>query len=87
MYMTEISQVDDRWPEDDQECLEFFHRKRAIRLLRDFVEEITVENYKKLIEVFPQCGDGSGFTLEEIQSEDIVMVVRNPDFEYEEGQE
>ena len=33
--------------------MEFFHRKRAIRLLREFVTEITVENYKKLIEIFP----------------------------------
>lgn len=80
MYLTEISQVDDRWPEEDEECLEFFHRKRAIRLLRDFVNEIKVDNYKKLVEIFPQCGEGAGFSLEDILTEDIELIKRNADY-------
>jgi hypothetical protein len=51
--------------------------------LREFVQEISVANYMKLVEVFPQCGEGSGYTLEDILNEDIVLIIRDPDFNYE----
>ena len=48
MYLSEIKEVDERWPENDDLCLEFFHRKRTIAKLREWVKQIGEEKYKQL---------------------------------------
>ena len=54
MYLMEIAEVDDRWPDfDDGKAISFFHRKRALKALRAFINKIGRGEYEKLREVFP----------------------------------
>ena len=34
MYLTQISEVDDKWSEEDQACLDLFHKIKTLGLLR-----------------------------------------------------
>ena len=52
MYLNEIHPVDDRWSCEDVECMDMFHRKRTIKLLIKFIEEIGIETYRKLSDIF-----------------------------------
>ena len=67
MYLTEIAEIDGRYAEDDDDqCLALFHRLKTLKNLRTFISEIGPENYKKLCSIFPQCGDSSGYSLDDI---------------------
>ena len=42
MYLTEIGDVDDRWPSDENDALEMFHKLKLLRVLKEFVTKIGV---------------------------------------------
>lgn len=86
MYFTNICDIDPRWPEDDSECLDLFHRKRTIKLLRAFLLEIGQDSYAKLIDIFPACGDPSGYSLEDILTENVQLINREGDEDEDESE-
>ena len=55
--------------------MERFHRTRTLRLLRAFVEEIGEEQYLELERVF-ECVRASGYSLKDIQEEDLQLIRR-----------
>ncbi len=66
MSLIEIHEIDNRWPENDRDCLEYFHRYRTLSLLYDVFKLIGEE---KLDEVNQYFGiiDACGYTIEEIK--------------------
>jgi len=55
MYLEEICELDERWPNDSMDTLNFFHGILTIKYLKEFILKEGYDNYKKLIKVFPQC--------------------------------
>lgn len=39
MYFTEIIEIDERWHQDDEPCLNFFHKVKTCRLFSNFIQE------------------------------------------------
>ena len=80
MYMNEIYEVDERWSCEDLECLDMFHKKRTIQLMLKFIEEIGMDAYRTLCDIFLQVKE-SGYTEEELYAEDLRFILRDADRE------
>jgi hypothetical protein len=73
MYLIQIYELDDRWPDDEEQCLVMFHRNRSLRLLREVYELLGEERIDQLNRHFGIL-DTCGFTLEEILHEDLTLI-------------
>ncbi|CAF1357770.1 unnamed protein product [Adineta steineri] len=73
MYFTQIFDIDDRWPDDEEQCLAMFHRNRSLRLLREVYEKLGKERIEQLDEHF-NILTTCGFTLDEILKEDLTLI-------------
>jgi hypothetical protein len=71
MYLSQISEVDDTWPEDDEDAMAKLNNIRALRNLRKLFDRIGQAEYRKLVEAYPTLGAASGFTEEEILKVDL----------------
>ena len=71
--MDQVAAVDGRWPRQEAAAMEFFHRKRTLRFLRELVEQVGLEAYRGACEVFPQMKE-SGFSEEAILNEDVELI-------------
>nr|XP_047139890.1 ranBP-type and C3HC4-type zinc finger-containing protein 1 isoform X3 [Hydra vulgaris] len=76
MYLTELSDYDKRWPETDDKCLDFFHRFKIISNLRKVIQENNTNDINRVEEKY-QCIQSSGFTIEQILSEDLTLIDRS----------
>jgi hypothetical protein len=46
-----------------------------LQALKELIEnDIEEEGYKQLIEIFPGCGDASGFTLKDIMNSNTSLI-------------
>ena len=74
MYFTQITDIDERWPDGNEDlCLAVFHRNRSLRLLREVFEKLGEERINALdghFGILLTCG----FTLEEILHEDLTLI-------------
>ncbi|CAF0987072.1 unnamed protein product [Rotaria sordida] len=73
MYLTQVCDIDDRWPDDEEQCLVMFHRNRSLRLLREVYEKLGKERIDELdrhFNIISTCG----FTMEEIFDEDLTLI-------------
>ncbi|CAF1541103.1 unnamed protein product [Rotaria sp. Silwood1] len=73
MYFTQICDIDDRWPDDEEQCLVMFHRNRSLCLLREVYQKLGKERMDELdhhFNIISTCG----FTLEEILNEDLTLI-------------
>lgn len=76
MYLTEVSDVDERWPEDgDQECKDFLHKLLIYTNIKKFMDEYGRPKYNELCEVFPTCGQ-HGYNIEEALNTDLTLIDR-----------
>lgn len=66
MSLVSIHELDDRWPQDDRDCLEYFHRYRTLCKLYDVLKIIGEDKLNKLNDRFGII-DASGYTIEEIK--------------------
>ncbi|CAF1104668.1 unnamed protein product [Rotaria sordida] len=66
MSLVSIHELDERWPQDDQDCLEYFHRYRTLCQLYEVFKIIGEDKLDKLNNTFGII-DGSGYTIEEIK--------------------
>jgi hypothetical protein len=66
MNLTSIHELDNRWPEDDRDCLEYFHRYKTLCRLYSVLKIVGEDKLDELNENFGII-DGSGYTLEEIK--------------------
>jgi len=73
MYFTQIQDLDNRWPEDEEQCLIMFHRNRSLRLLREVFLKLGRERIDKLNRHFHLL-DSCGFSIEEILNEDLTLI-------------
>ncbi|CAF3756837.1 unnamed protein product [Rotaria socialis] len=73
MYLTQLRELDNRWPEDEFECLAMFHRNRSLRLLREAFEKLGEERIKQVDDHFNTITT-CGFTYEEILEEDHTLI-------------
>ncbi|UJR29124.1 hypothetical protein I4U23_010338 [Adineta vaga] len=66
MSLVSIHELDDRWPETDEGCLEFFHRYRTLCQLYDVMKIVGEERLNELDETFGII-NSSGYTINEIK--------------------
>ncbi|CAF3457778.1 unnamed protein product, partial [Rotaria sp. Silwood2] len=66
MSLISIHELDQRWPQDDQDCLEYFHRYRTLCQLYDVLKIIGEDKLDELNYTFGTI-DASGYTIEEIK--------------------
>lgn len=73
MYFTQIQDVDDRWPDGEENCLIRFHRNRTLSMLRNAFQRLGQERIQELNEHFNSL-NACGFTQEEILNEDLTLI-------------
>ncbi|CAF1530327.1 unnamed protein product [Didymodactylos carnosus] len=74
MYFNNIHEVDNRWPDDDSDCLEYFHRYRTLSLLHNVYEQLGEYAIEELNEHFHSI-DSCGYSMSEIKEfENSVLI-------------
>ena len=73
MYFTQIQDLDNRWPGDEEQCSIMFHRNRSLKLLRDVFQILGEKRIQELNRHFHTL-DSCGFTLDEILHEDLTLI-------------
>jgi hypothetical protein len=73
MYLTSICEIDESWPDEEHECLEYFHRIRSLRYLRQAYEQLGPAIIEQLNEQF-HIIDACGFDLVDIQHGNITLI-------------
>jgi hypothetical protein len=66
MSLVSIHELDARWPDNDQDCLEYFHRYRTLCQLYDVLKIVGEDKLDELNDSFGII-DASGYTIEEIK--------------------
>lgn len=66
MVLAGIQEIDPRWPDDDTDCLEYFHRHRTLAKLYGVWNDIGEEKFNEVNRMFGTI-DASGYSIEEIQ--------------------
>eukprot|EP01084_Bolivina_argentea_P282149 482917_1 len=88
MYLDNITEVDQRWPDNDSEaCVAFFHRLKTMQLLKRVVEELGDEPFAALCKKY-NVAEICGFDMKEVMEGDHRFIIRqeinNDDDESEE---
>jgi len=92
MYLTQILEVDLHWLgddweeratdedfEDDEKCLDYFHRFQTIKKLQEVREEIGYEDFQAVFEHFDSIKN-SGYTLEEVIATDTGTLIDREEY-------
>ncbi|CAF3745589.1 unnamed protein product [Rotaria magnacalcarata] len=66
MSLVSIHELDERWPQNDRDCLEYFHRYRTLCQLYNVFKVIGEDKFDELNDTFGII-DGSGYRIEEIR--------------------
>ena len=74
MSLQSIQEVDDQWPTDDPDCLEYFHRYRTLGELARVLTDVGEEKFHLINDCFRTI-DTSGYTVEEIKSYDNRLLI------------
>ncbi|CAF1187101.1 unnamed protein product [Rotaria sordida] len=73
MYLRQIAGVDDRWSNNEEDCLVRFHRIRTLRLLREAFEKLGQNRMDELDRHFSIISS-SDFTWNEILHGDLTLI-------------
>ena len=65
MALVSVQELDPRWPDNDRDCLEYFHRYRTLSHLYDVWTRIGEEKFNEVNRIFGTI-DASGYSIEEI---------------------
>jgi hypothetical protein len=74
MYLTEICEFDSNWPEEEDECLDYFHRIKSLTLLRAELNRIGREKFCAVFAHFASLSN-CGFSLGEIETAELTLVI------------
>ena len=77
MSLTSICELDDRWPVDDRDCLEYFHRYKTLCQLYDVLKIIGEDTFDQLNNNFGII-DASGYTIEEVKDFKDRTLINHP---------
>lgn len=75
MYLSRIAEIDDRWPTDDEDCLEFFHRCLTLRNLHDVLTTIGEDSLQVLNDQFGII-NACGYSIDEINDEENRILIK-----------
>ncbi|CAG9326007.1 unnamed protein product [Blepharisma stoltei] len=82
MHFNQIHELDERWPENDEDCLNRFHQLLTLKSLKKAIDEIGENNYYKIAEHFPSIKN-NGYGIQEIlsvQEEPLIDMARADEF-------
>jgi hypothetical protein len=78
MNLVSIHELDARWPQNDRDCLEYFHRYRTLCELYNVLKIVGEDKFDELNDNFGLI-DTSGYTIEEIQDyENRILIDYSP---------
>ena len=66
MSLVSIAELDDRWPDDDDQCLEYFHRYRTLCELYEVMKLVGEAKLDELNDNY-ELIDATGYTIDEIK--------------------
>jgi len=75
MWLNEISQIDDRWSDDSDESVTFFHQLRTKQKLKEAIKEIPPDDFTALCNKY-NIHQNCGFDLKEVLQGDHVIIKR-----------
>ena len=75
MYLDNVHEIDDRWPMNDQDCLEYFHRCQTLRNLYEVLELIGEESLHELNDQFGII-DRCGYSIDDIEDEENRILIK-----------
>ncbi|CAF2501590.1 unnamed protein product [Rotaria sp. Silwood2] len=75
MYISKVYEVDERWPTDEDDCLEFFHRCVTLRNLYDVLESIGEDSLRRLNDEFDII-DRCGYSIDEIMDDENRILIK-----------
>mmetsp|Transcript_7861 Transcript_7861/g.7721 ORF Transcript_7861/g.7721 Transcript_7861/m.7721 type:complete len:89 (+) Transcript_7861:772-1038(+) len=82
MYFTQISELDPRWPNNDEECLNYFHTLLTLKYLKQAINEIGLDNYYKISEHFSSIKN-NGYDIDEIMNfEEKALIDRTDAYKF-----
>jgi hypothetical protein len=83
MYLTEIADVDENWPDGDEEsssidddCLNYFHKLKILTLLREVFQKNNIKEIERVEEKY-HCIENSNITFEDILNKDLTFIKRS----------
>ncbi len=83
MYLTEIADVDEEWPDGDEEsssvddeCLNYFHKLKILALLRAVFQTNSRDEIERVERKY-HCIENSNLTIEDILNKDLTLINRN----------
>lgn len=66
MSLVSIAELDDRWPDDDGQCLEYFHHYRTLCELYEVLKVVGEEKLEELNSNYDLI-NATGYTIEQIK--------------------
>ena len=75
MFLTELSQIDERYTEYDEQCKILIHKIFTYENIRKFFSKYDREDFVRLCEAFPTVRN-HGYDLNEAMTMDLTIVHR-----------
>jgi len=75
MWLDEISKIDNRWPEDSDSCVMFFHQMRTKQKLQEAIKQISSSDFASLCRKY-NVHQNCGFDLKDVSQGDHVIIKR-----------
>jgi len=75
MYLFLINEVDDRWSEDGDECLDFLSRINTIKYLKQAIDDMGFPLFERLQKKYDSIKN-CGFTIDEIMNTNTTVIIR-----------
>jgi len=75
MYLFQVNEVDDRWSEDGDECLDFLSRINTIKYLKQAIDDMGFPLFERLQKKYDSIKN-CGFTIDEIMNTNTTVIIR-----------
>ena len=76
LQLSQISELDDTWSEDEKSCIARISRVHTIKLLRDAVLKMGLPTFRRIRKKYGAVRN-CGFSEEEILKEDLTLIKRS----------
>lgn len=78
MLLISIQELDEQWPDNDEDCLEYFHRYKTLSQLYTVMKTVGEDKLEGLNREFSLI-DVTGYTIDEIKDQRYRTLINYPD--------
>ena len=80
MLLISIQELDDQWPDNDEDCLEYFHRYKTLSKLYEVMKTVGADKLESLNDQFNLI-DVTGYSIDEIKEQQYRTLINYPNEE------